>query len=1216
MLAATNCGPCNTCSAKTSYFVNDYNIYRKRRPPKPEELLPKTKDVAWSLSKKRGRTAKHKQPWNADSGATISCTNDASSFESIDEISPRIRIQVANGQFIVPTMVGTVKLNLRDADNNPYVVLLKNVYYSPNFAGPLLSVDQLYEQHRICTLFKGSKACLITADGVQLPLERDQKHRYMLHAYAAVAADSELWHRRFMHVGRDSLRRMSCVIPSISKSADFTKCDACLQGGSVRKPINLLYSRRRNNWLKTSKPYGQYFGSRISTDLCGPFPLGIDGEKYAIVFHDSWSKYIVVYTLHDKSRDTVLEAFERFLREHQHLLSRGVDILWSDNGGEYQNKDMDRFLDEMCIKRNYTVPYNSWQNPYAERCWWTVLRPTLIALQESGMSDKFWPYFISQAALVHNVLCDDQCVSPHDIVYGNRFDYTRLHVPGCLCYYLLPERDRKSKLSPRAMPASYLGVDPERRGHIVYVHGLGRLTTAHHVVFNEHRYYDKSLDTSRVVFDDDRREHESSDGPIGLTRRHYVEERDGPRNLREEITDYHPADDSRHGTISTRDERGEWHEDHCENSECTFPRGHDGLCSHELRETRFRRVREQHYGHGVYSTCKNEGCSFYADHCGQCRDDFGKKLPSKLVSFIDDFNSVVDVPASSMFSVYLDGVSMEVASIPMSDVPCPKTYEEAQKSPLRERWWNSMSDEITALLKNKTWVTISRNDPRVRGRKPTKSRWVYAIKYNRDGTVSKFKSRFVVCGYSQRQGVDYDRAFSATLRGTTFRTLLSIAAGRHLRLMQIDVSNAFTQANLDDVDLFVEPPKGFEEYETVDGKRVSKLLWLKRALYGTKQASRLWQQTLQSFLTTDICLPSAKDKKFVQSKADPCVFRMYDDAHGEIIIGIYVDDIIVAYRGDQLWGEFQSEFHKRFNATPAHKLDWFLGMAIDQHEDYSVHVSHELSIGKIADKYIPGNQVTRDFPTPDYFGKLRRAETDVERAQMSELPYASLVGALLYIAVTSRPDIAYHTSILAKFLSHPSPECWKAAINLLQYLHSTRRKRLYFSGKMDVPDGLEKHRKDIERNHGFIAYSDSSWGNQYPYPMFGYSVYLYGGLVSFASKQLKTVAFSSCEAEYAAASYACKEIEFVRNICSDMGVQLHGRLVLAVDNTACIDIANDVGVSGRTKHFDRAIHYLRDLTQLRRVLPFFVTTHNQRADGYTKALDKSTFMRWTACVIT
>ena len=108
------------------------------------------------------------------------------------------------------------------------------------------------------------------------------------------------------------------------------------------------------------------------------------------------------------------------------------------------------------------------------------------------------------------------------------------------------------------------------------------------------------------------------------------------------------------------------------------------------------------------------------------------------------------------------------------------------------------------------------------------------------------------------------------------------------------------------------------------------------------------------------------------------------------------------------------------------------------------------------------------------------------------------------------------------------------------------------------------------------------------------------------------------EAEYAAASYrkyCCKEIEFVRNICADLGVVLYGRLVLAVDNTACINIAYDVGVSGRTKHFDRAIHYLRDLTQLKRVLPAWVDTHRQRADGYTKALDKSTFKRWTLKVI-
>ena len=67
---------------------------------------------------------------------------------------------------------------------------------------------------------------------------------------------------------------------------------------------------------------------------------------------------------------------------------------------------------------------------------------------------------------------------------------------------------------------------------------------------------------------------------------------------------------------------------------------------------------------------------------------------------------------------------------------------------------------------------------------------------------------------------------------------------------------------------------------------------------------------------------------------------------------------------------------------------------------------------------------------------------------------------------------------------------------------------------------------------------------------------------------------------------------------------------MGVDNTAVIDLAHDVKVSSRTKHFDRAIHYLRDMTQLRRIIPHFVSTTQQKADGYTKALDKSGYFRW------
>ena len=385
---------------------------------------------------------------------------------------------------------------------------------------------------------------------------------------------------------------------------------------------------------------------------------------------------------------------------------------------------------------------------------------------------------------------------------------------------------------------------------------------------------------------------------------------------------------------------------------------------------------------------------------------------------------------------------------------------------------------------------------------------------------------------------------------------------------------------------------------------MSKLLWLRRALYGTKQASRLWQNTLCTFLLS---------LGFIRSTADPCLFRL-NKGGDVILLGIYVDDIIVAYSGNKLFSSFQDAFFKRFPGT-SEKLKWFLGMAVDQHEDYSIHLNHELAIDKLAEKFIPHNKVTRDYPSVEAFNKLDRAQSALDRARARKVEYASLVGALLYISVMSRPDIAVHTSVLAKFLADPSPDCVDAAIILLQYLHASRKKKLYYSGKVEIPNGLEIHRPDIERNHGFVAYSDSSWGNKYPYPMFGYGVYLFGGLISFASKQLKTVAFSSCEAEYAAGSFTCKEITFIRQICADLGVDLHGRLVMGVDNTACIDVAHDVGVSGRTKHYDRAIHYMRDLTQARKVLPAWVATDNQKADGYTKILDKSTFFKWTKHVL-
>ena len=150
-----------------------------------------------------------------------------------------------------------------------------------------------------------------------------------------------------------------------------------------------------------------------------------------------------------------------------------------------------------------------------------------------------------------------------------------------------------------------------------------------------------------------------------------------------------------------------------------------------------------------------------------------------------------------------------------------------------------------------------------------------------------------------------------------------------------------------------------------------------------------------------------------------------------------------------------------------------------------------------------------------------------------------------------------------------------------------------------------------------IAYSDASWHkpDHLGHNMFGYVLYLYGGPISFAAKKLKVVALSSAEAEYAAAAYTCREIAFVRNVCSFLGVHLAKPTVICVDNQAAIKIAENSGVTARNKHFTDAVHYFRELVDKLVVSPVFVTTNHQRADGFTKALDGQKYKTWKKTVV-
>ncbi|MGA1314002.1 MAG: reverse transcriptase domain-containing protein [Pelagibacteraceae bacterium] len=567
-----------------------------------------------------------------------------------------------------------------------------------------------------------------------------------------------------------------------------------------------------------------------------------------------------------------------------------------------------------------------------------------------------------------------------------------------------------------------------------------------------------------------------------------------------------------------------------------------------------------------------------------------------------------------LYALYADDVSPSVLlATPdhlLSNVVEPKSYREAVSGRYAERWKAAMLEEVKTLQEHGTWVVVERSKV-PKDRKVTKSKWVFKVKVKRDGSIERFKARFVVCGYSQVLGQDYTQSFSATLRCTSLRVILAIASGKKLWLAHFDVKNAFTQSDIDHI-IFVEPPAGFEQ-KGKDG--LIMVLQLVKSLYGTKQASRLWQEKLRHHLTENM--------GFVMSQADPCLFVRGDaDSENYMILGVYVDDIVVAYRKKTDLDWFNTNFTgpKGFNASHLGKLSWFLGAAIDQFDDYSISINQDQYLSKLVDKFVASSKLVKHTPYPCKplaFPRLAPATTDSERDRAAKLPYLQLIGSLLYLSCLTRPDVSYHMSVLCGCMHDPTVAAYEAAVELLLYLHTTNNGHLHFSGNINPPANLPpKIAEQIQNSHGLVAFSDASWHkpDKLGYNKFGYIIFLYGGVISYASKNIKVVALSSAEAEYAAAAYTCKEIVFVRNILSDLKLNVKYSTVLCVDNQAAIKIAENIGVTARNKHFEDSIHYFRHQVDHHVILPVYVTTKNQRADGFTKALDNKLFKIWSATV--
>jgi len=153
--------------------------------------------------------------------------------------------------------------------------------------------------------------------------------------------------------------------------------------------------------------------------------------------------------------------------------------------------------------------------------------------------------------------------------------------------------------------------------------------------------------------------------------------------------------------------------------------------------------------------------------------------------------------------------------------PLPASVRSALVDP---NWRAAMQSEFDALKANDTWTLV----PRPPGVNIVTGKWVFRHKFLSDGSLDRYKSRWVLCGFTQRPGIDYDETFSPVVKPATVRLVLSLALSRSWPMHQLDVKNAFLHGHLTET-VYCAQPSGF-----VDASRPDHVCRLNRSLYGLK----------------------------------------------------------------------------------------------------------------------------------------------------------------------------------------------------------------------------------------------------------------------------------------------------------------------------------------------------------------------------------------------
>ena len=888
----------------------------------------------------------------------------------------------------------------------------------------------------------------------------------------------------------------------------------------------------------------------VGTDLQTIDTKSYDGKKYFVLYVDQKSGIVATIALQNKSDQA--EAAERVLPRLETLANDRIDTVRADLGGEYTSKRFQQFVESTGRKLEYSDTDMPFQNGLAETTGGKLLRMMRASRLQSNVPKRYWTENLSQQTWIANrvpMKKQNGLTTPWKVMTGETPDLSRLRPYGCECWVLIRDT-KKLKLDARAEMGVHLGVSQQKKAWRVLLWSSRKIIESRNVAFV----------TQSFPFA----------GGEGTAQKKRSEH--GTKALELLLTKDDDGDDNDDGDDSDDGPDTDDAEDDASNDEDGGAQGEDGGAEDddekkaEAQPRRSKRIRSRPLRYGF--------------------DDDPETVDAGETTSGDEAEAD-DKRLAAL-------VTLAIANAHADELP--KNEAEAQCDP---NWRAAEEREMEALAANDFGDRV----PRPEKEQVLPTRMVYKVKESDKAGERLHKARFVVKGCCDKNKAEKN-TFAPTLKYSSFRLLLALAAMLGASLFHLDIKAAFTNGELP-YPVYVEQPAYHAK-----GDPNKFVIKLKKSLYGLAESPRLWNQKLDSELTT---------MGFRRLESDPCVYVMNKTREKGskkrrhiAILGAFVDDLFLFGTDKCEADRVKTRLKQVFKTTDLGRARWALGMAIRQDQNSCITLDQRKYLDDVLSRFaefVEDKKKNPLIPLPTD-QKMRRTTEDQDAI---EEPYRELVGSLMYLAIGTRSDIQFAVSLLSRYLSKPSAQHWNAGTHVLRYLRGTRNLAIRYVKKSELADGISDEWLS-ELNTSLHGHVDSDFASDVDTSrsVTGQVFLCSGGPVSWRSKQQSIVTTSTCHAEYVAACEAARECVWMREFIQELGLDLTSPTTIREDNEAALFLSDNPASTERSKHIRVKWHYLRQCARDGTLKLVKVDSKDNAADVLTKPCSSTTLKMFTS----